>query len=127
MNWIIEEILHSPFEEREHDQFYIRNDDERKEIIELCKYWQGRTVDDLINVRLEEEQIKGSEAGKKIFQTNLYHFAGAGHLAIDYAKLMKVGYNGLIENAKAGLEKLDKRDPEYGRQAGYLPGYDYHA
>lgn len=114
VNWIIEEILHSPFEEREHDQFYIRNDDERKEIIELCKYWQGRTVDDLINVRLEEEQIKGSEAGKKIFQTNLYHFAGAGHLAIDYAKLMKVGYNGLIENAKAGLEKLDKRDPEYG-------------
>ena len=71
-------------------------------------------MDDLINVRLEEEQIKGSEAGKKIFQTNLYHFAGAGHLAIDYAKLMKVGYNGLIENAKAGLEKLDKRDPEYG-------------
>ena len=114
VNWIIEEILHSPFEEREHDQFYIRNDEERKEIIELCKYWQGRTVDDLINVRLEEEQIKGSEAGKKIFQTNLYHFAGAGHLAIDYAKLMRVGYNGLIENAKAGLEKLDKRDPEYG-------------
>ena len=114
VNWIIEEILHSPFEEREHDQFYIRNDEERKEIIELCQYWQGRTVDDLINVRLEEEQIKGSEAGKKIFQTNLYHFAGAGHLAIDYAKLMKVGYNGLIENAKAGLEKLDKRDPEYG-------------
>ena len=45
-------------------------------------------MDDLINVRLEEEQIKGSEAGKKIFQTNLYHFAGAGHLAIDYAKLI---------------------------------------
>ena len=38
VNWIIDEILHSPFEEREHDQFYIRNDEERKEIIELCKY-----------------------------------------------------------------------------------------
>lgn len=114
VNWIIDEILHSPFEEREHDQFYIRNDEERAEIIELCKYWQGRTVDDLINVRLEEDQLKGSEAGKKIFQTNLYHFAGAGHLAIDYAKLMKVGYNGLIENAKTALENLDMKDPEYG-------------
>ena len=35
--WIIEEILHSPFEEREHDQFYIRNDEERQEILDLCE------------------------------------------------------------------------------------------
>ena len=113
VNWIIDEILHSPFEEREHDQFYIRNDEERAEIVELCKFWQGKTVEDLINSRLEEEQTKGSQLGKKIFQTNLYHYAGTGHLAIDYEKLMKVGYNGLIDNAKAGLARLTKRDPEY--------------
>lgn len=113
VNWIIDEILHSPFEEREHDQFYIRNDEERAEIIELCKWWQGRTVEDLINSRLEDEQKKGSQMGKKIFQTNLYHYAGTGHLAIDYAKLMKVGYGGLIEEAKEKLAALSKRDPEY--------------
>lgn len=113
VNWIIDEILHSPFEEREHDQFYIRNDEERSEIIELCKYWQGKTVEDLINSRLEEDQTKGSQLGEKIFQTNLYHYAGTGHLAIDYAKLMKVGYNGLIENAQEALNKVSKRDPEY--------------
>jgi formate C-acetyltransferase len=112
-NWIIDEILHSPFEERANDQFYIRNDEERKKIVELCRYWQGRTVEDLINSRLEEDQTKGSQLGKKIFQTNLYHYAGAGHLAIDYAKLMKIGYNGLIEIAREGYEKLDKKDPEY--------------
>lgn len=114
VNWIIDEILHSPFEEREHDQFYIRNDEERAEIIELCKYWQGRTVADRIESRLEEDQVKGSEAGKKIFQTNLYHFAGTGHLAIDYAKLMRVGFHGLVKEAKEHLEKLDKHDVEYG-------------
>lgn len=113
VNWIIDEILHSPFEEREHDQFYIRNDEERKEIIELCKWWQGRTIDDLVTCRLEDDQIKGSQLGKKIYQTNLYHYAGTGHLAIDYEKLMKVGYNGLIENARDGLKQLSKRDPEY--------------
>lgn len=114
VNWIIDEILHSPFEERPHDQFYIRNDQERQEIIELCRYWQGRTVEDLVNSRLEKDQTKGSQLGKKIFQTNLYHYAGTGHLAIDYAKLMKVGYNGLIEHAQSGLANLSKRDPEYG-------------
>lgn len=114
VNWIIDEILHSPFEEREHDQFYIRNDEERAEILELCKYWQGKTVADRIESRLEDDQLKGSEAGEKIFQTNLYHFAGTGHLAIDYAKLMRVGYEGLIQEAKANLAKLSKHDVEYG-------------
>ena len=114
VNWIIDEILHSPFEERANDQFYIRNDDDRKEIVELCRYWEGKTIDDLINIRLEDGQKKGSEVGEKIFQTNLYHYAGAGHLAIDYACLMKNGYNGLIKNAQLGLDKLDKRDPDYG-------------
>lgn len=114
VNWIIDEILHSPFEERAHDQFYIRNDEERAEIVELCKYWQGKTIEDRINGRLEDEQTKGSQLGKKIFQTNLYHYAGAGHLAIDYEKLMKVGYNGLIAKAQEKLAQLDKRDPEYG-------------
>ncbi|SKA84394.1 formate C-acetyltransferase [Caloramator quimbayensis] len=114
VNWIIDEILNSPFEERAHDQFYIRNDEERKEIVELCRYWQGKTVEDLINSRLEEDQIKGSQLGKRIFQTNLYHYAGVGHLVIDYAKLMEVGYDGMIEDAKKRYEKLDKKDPEYG-------------
>lgn len=114
VDWIIDEILHFPFEERSNDQFYIRNDEERQEIIELCRYWQGKTVEDRINSRLEDEQTKGSQLGKKIFQTNVYHYAGAGHLAIDYAKLMKVGYNGLIEETKEKLAKLDKIDVSYG-------------
>ena len=113
VHWIIDEILHSPFEEREHDQFYIRSREERQEILELCAYWEGRTVADLIESRLDEDQIKGSEAGKKIFQTNLYHFAGTGHLAIDYARLMRAGYDGLLREAKEHLAKLDMRDPEY--------------
>lgn len=111
--WIIEEILHSPFEEREHDQFYIRNDEERQEILDLCEWWQGKTVADRIEGRLSYDQSKGSETGEKIFQTNLYHYAGTGHLAIDYAKLMRVGYDGLINEAKDKLSKLSMRDPEY--------------
>ncbi len=112
-HWIIDEILNSPFEERANDQFYIRNDEERAEIVELCKYWEGKTIEDKINSRLEVDQTKGSQLGAKIFQTNVYHYAGAGHLVIDYAKLMKVGYNGLIEEAKAAYAKLSKRDPDY--------------
>lgn len=113
VDWIIDEILYSPFEEREHDQFYIRSEQERKEILELCEWWKGRTVADRIEGRLSYDQEKGSEAGEKIFQTNLYHYAGTGHLAIDYEKLMKVGYDGLINEAKTRLNALDMKDVEY--------------
>lgn len=85
VNWILDEVQNHPFEEREHDQFYIRNEKEKQEILDLCSWWKGRTLDDYINVRLDGDQLKGSEAGKKIYQTNLYHYAGTGHLAVDYA------------------------------------------
>ena len=111
--WLIDEILHAPFEEREHDQFYIRNEAERQEILDLCAWWQGKTVADRIEGRLSYDQAKGSETGEKIFQTNLYHYAGTGHLAIDYEKLMRVGYDGLIHEAEERLAQLSMRDPEY--------------
>ena len=44
VKWIINEIKNFPFEEREHDQFYVRNDQERQEILELCEWWRGKTV-----------------------------------------------------------------------------------
>lgn len=120
VNWIIDEILNSPFEERAHDQFYIRNEEERQEILELCRYWQGRTLDDAINTRLEYDQLKGSEVGEKIFQTNLYHYAGAGHLAIDYPALLSLGFDGLIEKAKKAYTELDKKDVDYGEKRDFF-------
>ncbi|MGN0983781.1 MAG: glycyl radical protein [Gemmiger sp.] len=113
VNWIINEILHSPFEEREHDQFYFRSDADRQETVELCRWWQGRTVADYIEARLEPDQTKGSEDGRKIYQTNLYHYAGTGHLAVDYARLMRLGFDGIVAEAEEKLAALSKRDPEY--------------
>lgn len=66
VNWILDEVQNHPFEQREHDQFTIRSEQEKQEILELCRWWKGRTLDDYINVRLDEDQLKGSEAGKNL-------------------------------------------------------------
>lgn len=113
VNWILDEVQNHPFEQREHDQFTIRSEEEKQEILELCRWWQGRTLDDYINVRLDDDQLKGSEAGKKIYQTNLYHYAGTGHLAVDYARLMQLGFDGLRQRAQQKLAALDMHDPEF--------------
>jgi formate C-acetyltransferase len=119
VSWIVDEILNSPFEKRSNDQFYIRNEEERKEILELCKYWEGKSINELITSRLDQEQKIGSHMGEKIFQTNNYHFAGIGHFAIDYNKLMTLGYDGVIAQVKKYLENLSKKDPEYGSKRDY--------
>lgn len=119
VNWIVDEILHSPFEERANDQFYIRNDEERAEILELCKYWQGKSIEDAVNQRLEKEQTIGSQLGEKIFQTNVYHYAGVGHLAMDYARLMKGGYDGMLEETRGHYAKLNKKDKDYGEKKDF--------
>lgn len=113
VNWLLYEVMNEPFEEREHDQFYFVNDEDRQEFIELCQYWKGKAVDDLVNAALDEEQLKGSQTGKKIFQTNLYHYAGIGHFVMNYEKILRIGYDGMIAQAKEGLSKLSKVDPDY--------------
>lgn len=119
VDWIIDEILHAPFEERENDQFYIRNDSERHEILELCAYWKGQSANEIITAHLDDDQIKGSHMGEKVFQTNNYHFAGIGHFAMDFKKLMTLGYDGVLQQAIAAQSKLSKKDPDYSAKRDY--------
>lgn len=116
VDWIIDEILHSPFEERANDQFFIRNDSDRKEIVKLCKYWQDKTVDHFVRNKLDPSQTIGSQTGDKIFQTNVYQYAGIGHLAMDYDMLMKEGYDGLINKTERSYLNLSKKDPDYSNK-----------
>lgn len=113
-------MLHFPFEERAHDQFYIRNDQDRKDIVELAEYWRGKTVDDLINSRLTPDQLKGSEAGAKVYVTNDYHYAGVGHTEVDYAMLMRLGYDGIQEKARESLANLKETDEDYAERKDFL-------
>lgn len=119
VDWIIDEIQNSPFEERANDQFYIRNDQDRAEILELCQYWKGKTANEAITAHLDEDQIKGSHMGEKVFQTNNYHFAGIGHFAMDFTKLMTLGYDGVIAQAEAAFSALSKQDPDYAEKRDY--------
>ena len=76
-------------------------------------------MDDEIEAYLDEEMKKGSQSGKKIFQTNLYHYGGVGHLVMDYEKILKEGFDGMISRAKAGLAALSKRDADYAEKKDF--------
>ena len=100
VSWIIDELLHHPFQDRPHDAFEVAPADS-DELLELLPFWQGKTVADEVNKSLTDAMRRGSQLGKRVFMTNLYHFGGIGHYVLDYPKLMKVGFDGLIAEAEA--------------------------
>lgn len=113
--WIIDELKNHPFDQRAHDKFYITEED-KEELLELLEFWRGKTIADAVEANLTEDQKKGSEMGKKVYMTNLYHFGGVGHFVMDYEKLLKVGYQGLIAEAEASFAALDPADGEYAEK-----------
>ena len=105
VDWILDELVNHPFPERPHDSFEI-TDAARDELLEMLPFWQGRTVADEVGGHLSDAMRRGSQLGKRVFMTNLYHFGGIGHYVMDYPKLMRLGYDGLVEEARQGREAL---------------------
>ncbi len=101
-SWIEDELLHHPFDKREHDKFFI-NDRDKKELFEILAYWRGHTVSDAVDKVLSEEELRGNEHGDKVYMTNLYHYGGIGHFIMDYEKLLRIGFGGLLEEARSGF------------------------
>lgn len=112
VNWIIDELKNHPFELRAHDKFYI-TDENRDELLEMLEFWRGKTIEDLVDSRLTEDQKKGSELGKKVYMTNLYHFAGVGHFVLDYPRLLEIGFGGYSKWAEEKRAALSPEDKDY--------------
>ncbi len=115
-DWIVDELKNHPFEQREHDKFYITEED-RDELLEIAEFWQGKTVEDMVNAGLSEAEKAGSELGKKVYMTNLYHYGGIGHFVMDYETLLRIGYRGYLRRIEEKSRTLDRDDPNYEEKA----------
>ena len=115
-DWIVDELRNHPFEQREHDKFYITEED-RDELLEIAEFWQGKTVEDMVNAGLSEAEKAGSELGKKVYMTNLYHYGGIGHFVMDYETLLRIGYRGYLRRIEEKSRTLDRDDPNYEEKA----------
>ena len=81
------------------------------ELHECFKYWPGKTVSDLASAYMSQE-TKDCIAGG-VFTVGNYFYGGVGHISVDYGKILKVGFRGIIAETVAAMEKLDRMDPDY--------------
>ena len=114
LNWVCNEMrdgLMDYSEQRTHDYFSYTPETQRR-LEALEDFWKNRCVEDYANSLLTEEQLKGSHAGKGVFFADAYIHCGAGHLGLDYDRLLGMGFGGIRKEIEENLAKLDLSDPK---------------
>lgn len=113
--WLEEEF--DTVETRSADPFYIS--EETKAVLrEVYKYWDGKTTSDLATSYMAPEAIKAME--HNIFTVGNYFYNGIGHVTVTYDKVLLKGYEGIIEEAKEALGKLNVSDMDYADRHTFL-------
>ena len=102
---------------RSADPFYIA--EETKETLRsVYPYWKGKTTSELATAYMAPEALTAME--HNIFTPGNYFYNGIGHVTVDYGKVLKIGFHGIMEETKAALAKLKVSDGDYARRHQFL-------
>ncbi|MDP4118398.1 MAG: glycyl radical protein [Bacillota bacterium] len=102
---------------RKADSFYI-SEETKKTLSEVYKYWKGKTTSELATSYMAPETLAAIE--HNIFTPGNYFYNGVGHITVDYGKVLKIGYRGIIAEAEAALAKLQISDSDYSKKSHFL-------
>lgn len=107
-DWVEKEF--DTMEHRMADPFIIPKQT-AQELHEAFKYWPGKTTSDLANSYMSQQTRDCIANG--VFTVGNYFYGGVGHISVDYGKILRIGFLGIIEEVNAALAKLDRMDPGF--------------
>lgn len=107
-DWVEKEF--STMEHRVADPFIIP-EQTANELHEAFKYWPGKTTSELANAYMSQ-QTRDCIA-KGVFTVGNYFYGGVGHVTVDYGKILRNGFRGIINEVNEALTKLDRMDPGF--------------
>ena len=90
------------------------------ELHEAFKYWPGKTTSSLAASYMSAETKESMSNG--VFTVGNYFYGGVGHVSVDYGKILKIGFRGIINEVTRELENLDRSSPDYIKKEQF-----YHA
>ena len=99
------------------DPFYI-SEKTKAALAAVHPYWKGRTVSELAATFMCEDAKQAIE--NNIFTVGNYFYNGVGHLCVQYDKVLKVGYSGIVKEAEMHLDKLYPSDADYAKRKSFL-------
>ena len=114
--WLLSEL--DTVSTRAADPFYI-SEKTKTELREIYPWWNGKTTSDLAKANMSPEAY-AAFTEHSVFTPGNYFYNGIGHVCVDYGKVMKIGYRGIIAEAEAALARLDVSDADYVSRSNFL-------
>ena len=114
--WLLAEL--DTVEKRAADPFYI-SEKTKAELREIYPWWHGKTCSDLAKANMAPEAYEAFTV-HSVFTPGNYFYNGIGHVCVDYPKVLKMGYRGIIAETEKALSALDVSDPEYVSRSNFL-------
>ena len=111
IEWLCDELLTRPFENRRNDR-YVIDEQTKNDILSIREYWKGKTLSEATLATYNECEKKGGHLGAAVLLEDLYIYAGIGHVTADYEKLFSVGFGGIRREIEERSSKLDLTKPE---------------
>ncbi len=114
------EWLESEFdtvEFREADPFYI-SEETKNTLRQVYPYWKGKTNSELALSYMAPEAVTAIE--HNIFTPGNYFYNGIGHVTVDYPKVMRIGYAGIIKEAQDELASCNIYDANYAKKKEFI-------
>ena len=99
------------------DPFYI-SEETKAALRKVHPYWKGRTTSELAATFMSEEATLAMDRG--VFTVGNYFYNGVGHLCVQYDKVLSIGYEGIIAEARALLAKCAPSDADYASRKSFL-------
>jgi formate C-acetyltransferase len=113
--WIPEELDRAL--SRDGSAFKITEETKDK-LLGVLPYWEGKTVGELAErFMIPEAKLAMDHA---VFSADDCMHGGIGHIGVDYEKVLKCGFGGIIREARAAIEKADPACPESIKKRCFL-------
>ena len=114
--WLLSEL--DTVSTRPADPFYI-SEKTKAELREIYPWWSGKTTSDLAKANMAPEAYEAF-VEHSVFTPGNYFYNGIGHVCVDYGKVLKIGYKGIIAEAENALNTLDVSDANYVSKSNFL-------
>lgn len=88
-----------------------------QELHEAFKYWEGKTTSALADSLMSKEAKDCIANG--VFTVGNYFYGGVGHICVDYGKILKKGFRGIITEVVEAMEKMDRTSPDYIKKQNF--------
>ena len=102
---------------RNADPFYI-SEETKETLKKVYPYWKGKTISELATAYMAPEALAAID--HNIFTPGNYFYNGIGHVTVDYAKVLRIGFRGIADEARAAMADLKVSDGDYAKRHQFL-------